>query len=58
MTNQFDARIPLHDLLINLRKMLAKKFFSLSHNEDHEALWSQNLMVYKHSSFCLRSQFA
>ena len=39
-TNQFDAWIPIHGLLINLRKMLATKFFSSSHDEDHEAPWS------------------
>ena len=48
--------------------MLAAKFFSLSHDEDQEAPWLQNLTVYKHSSFfnremnqgkfCLQSQFA
>ena len=50
VTNQFDTRIPVHDLLTNLRKMLAAKFFS-SQNEDHETPWSQNPTVYKHSSF-------
>ena len=68
MTNQFDARILVHGLLTNLRKMLIAKFFSSSHDEDQEALWSQNPMVYEHSSFFnrkmnqgkfyLRSQFA
>ena len=27
--------------------MLAAKFFSSSHDEDHEVAWSQNPMVYK-----------
>ena len=27
--------------------MLATKFFSSSHDEDHEVAWSQNLKVYK-----------
>ena len=53
-TNQFDAWIPIHGLLINLRKMLATKFFSSSHDEDHEAPWLQNPTVYKHSSFFKR----
>ena len=64
-----DAQIPVCDLITNLRKMLAAKFFNSSHNEDHETPWSQNNpKVYKHSSFfkkkmnyvkfCLRSQFA
>ena len=35
----------------NLRRMLAAKFFSSSHDEDHEVAWSQNPMVYKHSNF-------
>ena len=34
VTNQFDARIPVRDLITNLRKMLAAKFFSSSHDED------------------------
>ena len=34
--NQFDARIPVRDLLTNLRKILAAKFFNSSHDEDHE----------------------
>ena len=37
VTNQFDTRILVRDLLTNLRKMLAAKFFSSSHNEDHES---------------------
>ena len=37
VTNQFNARIPVRGLLTNLRKMLATKFFSSSHDEDHEA---------------------
>ena len=36
VTNQFDARIPVRDLLTNLKKMLAAKFFYSSHDEDHE----------------------
>ena len=39
-TNQFDAQISVRDLLTNLKKMLAEKFFSSSHNEDYEAPWS------------------
>ena len=53
-TNQFDAWFPIRGLLINLRKMLAIKFFSSSHDEDHEAPWLQNPTVYKHSSFFKR----
>ena len=39
VTNQFDAWIPVRGLglLTNLRKMLAAKFYSSSHDEDHEA---------------------
>ena len=51
VTNQFDTRILVRNLLTNLRKMLAAKFFSSSHNEDHESPWSQNPTVYKQSSF-------
>ena len=54
MTNQFDVRIPVRGLLTNLKKMLAAKFFSLSHDEDHETSWLQNPTVYKHSSFFKR----
>ena len=54
VTNQFDAWIPVHSLLTNLRRMLAAKFFSSSHDENHEAPGLQNLMVYKHSSFFKR----
>ena len=54
VTNQLDARILVCDLLTNLRKMLATKSFSLSHDEDHEAPWLQNPTVYKHSSFFKR----
>ena len=54
MTNQFDAQIPVRNLLINLRKMLAAKFFSPSHDEDHETPWLQNPTVYKHNSFFKR----
>ena len=55
MTNQFDARNPVRGLLINLRKMLAAKFFSSSHDEDHKTPWLQNPTVYKHSSFFKRN---
>ena len=51
VTNQFDTRILVRSLLTNLRKMLAAKFFSSSHDEDHETPWLQNSTVYKHSSF-------
>ena len=51
VTNQFDAHILVRDLLTNLRRMLATKFFSSSHNKDHEILWLQNPTVYKHNSF-------
>ena len=51
VTNQFDARIPVHSLLTNLRKMLAAKFFNSSHDEDHKAPWLQNPTMYKHSNF-------
>ena len=54
--------------ITNQRKMLTAKFFSSSHDKDHEVAWSQNPMVYKYSSFftrkmnqgkfCLQSQFA
>ena len=54
VTNEFDARIPVHDLITNLRNMLAAKFFSSSHDKDQEAPWSQNPKVYKHSSFLKR----
>ena len=40
-------RTPIRDLITNLRRMLAAKFFSLSHDEDHEVGWSQNPKVYK-----------
>ena len=36
VTNQFDAQISMRGLLTNLRKILATKFFSSSHDEDHE----------------------
>ena len=42
VANQFNARIPICNLLTNLRKMLITKFFSSSHNEDHETLQLQN----------------
>ena len=54
VTNQFDMQIPVRGLLTNLRKMLVAKFFSSSHDEDHETPWLQNPMVYKHSSFFKR----
>ena len=54
MTNQFDARIPICGLVTNLRKMLATKFFSSLHDEDHDAPWLQNPRVYKHGSFFKR----
>ena len=54
VTNQFNVRILVRSLLTNLRKMLAAKFFSSSHDEDHETPWSQNPMVYKYSSFFKR----
>ena len=54
VTNRFDARISVHGSLTNLIKMLAAKFFSSSHDEDHEATWLQNPTVYKHNSFLKR----
>ena len=54
VTNQFDAQILVRGLLTNLRRMLAAKFFSSSHDEDHEALRLQNPTVYKHSSLFKR----
>ena len=54
VTNQIDARIPVRGLLTNLKKMLAAKFFSSSHDEDHETPWLQNPTVYKHNSFLNR----
>ena len=54
VTNQFDVWIPVCGLLTNLRKMLATKFFSSSHDEDYETPWSQNPTVYKHRSFFKR----
>ena len=54
VTNQFDAWIPVRGLLTNLKKMLAAKFFSSSHDEDHKTPWLQNPTVYKHSSFLNR----
>ena len=54
VTNQFDAPILLRGLLTNLKKMLAVKFFNLSHDEDHKTLWLQNPTIYKHSSFFKR----
>ena len=54
MINHFDARILVRDLLTNLRRMLAAKFFSSSHDEDHKARSLQNPMVYKYNSFLNR----
>ena len=54
VTNQFDVWILIRSLLTNLRKMLTAKFFSSSHNEDHETSWLQNPTVYKHNSFFKR----
>ena len=54
MINQFDVRIPVRGLLTNFKKMLATKFFSSSHDENHETPWLQNPMVYKHSNFFKR----
>ena len=54
MTNQFDEQISVCDLLTNLRKILVAKFFSLSHDKDHETPWLENPTVYKHSSFFTR----
>ena len=54
VTNQFDARILVCGLLTNLKKMLAAKFFSSSHDEDYETPRLQNPTVYKHSSFFKR----
>ena len=45
MTNQFNLWILVCGLLTNLRKMLAAKFFSSSHDEDHEVPWLQNSTV-------------
>ena len=42
---------PVRDLITNLRRILAAKFFCWSHNEDYEVAWSQNPTVYKHISF-------
>ena len=50
----FSSWIPVRDLITNLRRMLAAKYFSSSHNEDHKTPWSQNPMVYKHGSFFQR----
>ena len=52
--SQYVTRIPVHDLITNLRRMLVAKFFSSSHEEDQEVAWSQNPIVYKHSSFFKR----
>ena len=37
VTNQFNVQILIRGLLTNLKKMLAVKFFSSSHDEDHDA---------------------
>ena len=47
VTNQFDVRILIRGLITNLRKMLVAKFFSSSHDEDHETPWLQNSLVTK-----------
>ena len=39
---------PVRELITNLRRMLAAKFFCSSHDEDHEVAWSQSPMMYKH----------
>ena len=54
VTNQFDTRILVRNLLTNLRKMLAAKFFSSLQDEDYKAPWLKNPTVYKHSSFFKR----
>ena len=54
VTNQFDERIIVRSLLTNFKKMLTTKFFSSSHDEDHEAPWLQNPTVYKHNNFFKR----
>ena len=54
--SQYVTRIPVHDLITNLRRMLVAKFFCLSHDEEHEVAWSQNPTVYKHSSFFKRKK--
>ena len=52
LTNCVDPSMRLdRQLDIQMRRMLAAKFFCSSHDEDHEVAWSQNPMVYKHSSF-------
>ena len=51
LTNQFDTRIPIRGLLTNLRKILATKFFSSSHDEDYKALWLQNLQCTNTTAF-------
>ena len=38
----------------NFRRILAAKFFSSSHDEDHESPWLQNPTTYKRSSFLKR----
>ena len=45
------ARISVRDLITNLRRMLAAKFFCPSHDEDHEVAWTQNPMMHKYNSF-------
>ena len=54
LTNR--CRILVRDLITNLRRMLATKFFYSSHDEDHEVAWSQNPMMYKQSSFFKRKK--
>ena len=48
-------QIPVRDLITNLRKILAAKFFSSSHDEDQEAPWLQNPTMYKHNNFFKRN---
>ena len=65
-TNQL-CRSQYATSISNQRIMLAAKFISSSHDEDHKIAWSQNSTLYKHSSFfkremnqgkfCLQSQF-
>ena len=47
VTNQFGAQIPVRDLLTNLRRMFAVKFFNSSQDEDHGDPWLQNPTLLK-----------
>ena len=49
-----DTQLPVRDYHTNLKKMLAAKFFSLSHDEDQETPRSQNPTVYKQIDFFKR----